>query len=78
MDDDSAGFEATQIMTGDFDVGMETGPGLIDVALVNASTRSVGDLLPGRWWNQVSHPSRSYSMPLDQPGEMGRRRGHQP
>ncbi len=63
---DLAGSEAMQIVTGDFDVGMETGPGTIDVALVNASTNQLEIYFQGDGGTGFAS-SRSYSIPLISP-----------
>jgi PKD repeat protein len=61
-----AGSEATQIATGDFDVGMETGPGTIDVALVNSTSNQLEIYFQGESGTGFA-PSRYYSIPLTSP-----------
>ena len=53
-------------MTGDFDVGMETGPGTIDVAIVNATTNQLEIYFQGEGGTGFAS-SRSYSIPLISP-----------
>ncbi len=60
---DLAGSEAMHIVTGDFDVGNETGPRTIDVALVNASSNQLEIYFQGDGGIGFAS-SRSYTIPL--------------